>query len=353
MKYLFVDGNNLAIRNAFSNAELKNNQGIPTGVHYGVLNSLIMLKTKFPTYQFLISWDSKSRKRVEMAEAAVQKGLIKSGYKANRKKDEQPQPLLDFYAQAPYLKKGIEQTGIPQIRLEDEETDDVIASYCKLLRDNNEIICVTSDDDYMVLLHDNVKIFDGMKDKLTTKEEWEKENGIKVEQYIHCGALSGDDSDNIHGVPGIGEKTALKIIQEYGSWEKAVEAYKKMLQPYREQYPDLSVPGLTFELEFTRLKDLKTKTGKDKYPEITIGMPFTGVALAIEDDKIKDKIPKTTISAVMFEERIRLAYSLKKMDDSIPNLPEIKQGQLNKEKLLEYFNYYDIESLKDAIDMFQ
>ena len=116
MKYLLIDGNNLAIRSAFANEELSAQSGIPTGVHYGMFQSLIYLREKFPEHKMLVVWDGKSKRRMDESTEAVENGLIKSVYKANRKKDEPPQPLLDFYEQAPFLKRGIEQTGIPQIR---------------------------------------------------------------------------------------------------------------------------------------------------------------------------------------------------------------------------------------------
>jgi len=100
------------------------------------------------------------------------------------------------------------------------------------------------------------------------------------------------------------------------------------------------------------LKEIKTEKENSKYPEITIRMPFTGVALAIEEKKIKDKIPKSTIMAVMFEDRIRLAYSLKKMDSNISPLPPIVSGTVNKGKLNEYCDYYEMPTLKLSLDAF-
>jgi len=344
MKYLLIDGNNLAIRAAFANDGLTNSDGVPTGVHYGVFQSLLSLKQQFKEYQMLVVWDGKSKRRIEEAKAGVKRGLIRSGYKENRKKDDQPQALLNFYAQAPYLQKGIGQTGIPQIRLSDYETDDVIASYCKTLRDDNKIVVVTSDKDYYQLLHDNVELWDGMKQKMTTKEEWEKEFKITPDQYLDCEALSGDAGDNIFGVPAWGDKGSLKAIQQFGSWAKVIEEYKNQYGSLRDKYPDLK----DNETEFKKLQRIVTKSGKPKYPEITIEMPFTGVTLAVEEKKVK-AITKTVLLALMFEERVRLAYSLKKMDDEIPDLPEITSYKYNEKRLQEYFDYFNIDSLKDEV----
>lgn len=350
MKYLLIDGNNLAIRSAFANAELRNADGVSTSVHYGVFQSLINLKTKYPDYQVLIVWDGKSKRRKEEAQAGIDQGLIRSGYKANRVKDEQPQPLLDFYEQAPFLKKGIEQAGIPQMRLLDFEADDLIASFCKKLRDENEIVVVTSDKDYYQILHDNVIIFDGMKLKEINRKDWEEKYGIKPPQHIDCGALGGDTGDNIFGVPGWGEKTSLKAIQKHQTWENVLKSLHVKFDSLREEYPDVTGD------EFKELESIETKSGKQKYPEIKEDFSFTGVALAFENKKWKPKADmksglKNNLLALMFEDRVKLAYSLKKMDDEIADLPEIKSTEFNEEKVVEYFNYYNIESLMDSIDL--
>ena len=347
MKYLLIDGNNLAVRCAFANEALRSTQGIPTGVHFGVFQSLIKLKQQYPDYQFLISWDGHSTRRIKESKEAVEKKLIKSGYKENRDKENLPQPLKDFHDQSLFLKKAIDQTGIPQIRYEDQETDDVINSYCSLLKKDNEIVCVTSDSDYIQLLDTNVTIYDSMKQKVTTKESWESENGIKIEQYLDMCALTGDTSDNIFGVYGVGDKTALEMIKEHGSWQKVMEAYHREIDPLRLTYPDLK------DKEFEELAkmglDPSNPKKKAKYPGITINTPFTGVAMALENKSVK-KIAKTTLMTLMFEKTVELAYSLSKMD-IIENLPEIKQGIFCKEKILEYFNYYDIQSLKSDVDI--
>lgn len=345
MKYLLIDGNNLAIRSAFANETLTNKEGVPSGVHYGVFNSLVNLKQNFSDSQFLISWDGKSKRRMVESSVGVEKGLIKSAYKANRKKDEQPKPLLDFYSQSAYLKKGIEQTGIPQIRLEDYESDDVIASYCRKLSPN-EIVVVTSDYDYLQVLTDNVSIWDGMKQKPITLSSFKEEYKISPNEYVDVGALMGDSGDNIFGIPGWGEVTALKAIQQWTSYRKVFESYHQQYDSLRVKFPDLKDPT-----EFSKLTGTKTKSGKDKYPEIRLGAPYSGLALAVEE-KRTDKIGKEILMALMFEERVKLAYSLKKMDDDIPNLPDIEQRKSNASRLLEYFRYYDISSLVESISIF-
>ena len=365
MKYLLIDGNNLAVRNAFANAELKNQNGIPTGVHYGVFQSLILLKKEFPQHQFLVVWDGKSIRRVAEAKVGVEKGIVPSGYKENRAKgDDLPQELKDFYSQADFLQRGIGQAGIPQIRLNDFEADDVIASYAKLLKANNEVTVVTSDKDYWQILDDNVVLWDGMKQIKTTKSSWEKEYGLKTVKAIDIGALTGDSGDNIFGIPGWGDKTAIKELQKHGSWEGVLKAYHDKYDKLRDQYPDIKDwqdsedSGIDFEKvkqeEFYQLRTAKCDPNKPtsrlKFPEISFDMPFTGVCYAFHKGEVK--ISKAELMALMFEERVKLAYSLKKMDDEIPDLPMIEPEPCDPYKLREYFEYYDIYTLQDDMGVF-
>lgn len=343
MKYLIIDGNNLAIRHAFANKDLESHLGIPTACHFGVFNSLIGLKNRFGDYQFLIVWDGKSKRRMQESEDAVKRGLIPSAYKANR---DYPQPILDFHKQSPYLKRGIGQTGIPQIRLADYEADDVIASYCKLLRDDHEVVVVTSDHDYYQALHENVSLWDGMKMEGTTLAQWKERTGLEPHQHIDCGALSGDTSDNIFGIPGWGEKTATKSIVQSGTWQEVIKRLSAIYCDARDDYPDV------YGDDFKELEAVKTPKGNQKYPDIKGGMPFSGVALAFEKGQWKPKSKsglKANLMALMFQERIELAYSLKSMDDDIDGLPEIVGTEPNRERILEYFDFYAIESLKDEV----
>ncbi len=360
MKYLLVDGNNLAVRAAFANDGLTNEDGVPTGVHFGVFQSLIFLKKKFIDHQFLIVWDGKSERRMRESKEGVSKKIITSAYKENRDKgDAMPQPLKDFYSQAPFLQKGIGQTGIPQIRLSNYEADDVIASYSQILKNekSNDVWVVTSDKDYWQILDDNVSLWDGMKREETTKTSWMKEYGMEPSKAIDIGALCGDDGDNIFGVPSIGIKTAVKEVQKYGSLEGILQAYHKKYDALREKYPDLHKMddvklGTDRFAEMASVKSDPLKpTSRLKFPEIYFGMPFTGFCWEFYKDEIK--IPKTELMALMFEERVRLAYSLKKMDDNIPDLPSFENSQFNRKFVEEYLEYFNIYSLYDDLELFE
>jgi len=368
-KYLLIDGNNIAARSAFSNKDLTNKDGIPTGVHYGVFNSLISLKRKFPDYNMLMAWDGKSARRMRESKEGVDKGIIPSLYKANRKKDELPKPLLDFYSQSDYLKRGIGQLGIPQIFMNDFEADDILASYCKMLKNEHEVVVVTSDKDYFALLDKNVSIWDGMKQLTTTLDDFKQIWGIEPKQWTDFGALMGDVGDNIFGVPSVGEKTAIKELIAHGSYQNVIQHYEKEYNHFRKTYPDLNINESNRE-KFEKLLNAETepkdnieskdnienkenveeKKRKKKFPGIYWNIPYSGVAYEFEFGKIK--MPKVVLMMLMFQERVKLAYSLKKIDEDISSLPAIVCQEKNRTRLLEFFEIYDIVSLITGIDEF-
>jgi DNA polymerase-1 len=346
-KYLLIDGNNLAVRASFANQGLSTSDGIPTGVHFGFMQSLVKLKGLFHDCKFLIAWDGKSARRMKETTDAVARGIIPSAYKENRKKDEIPKPLADFYAQSDYLKRGIDSLGIPQIRIREYEADDIIASYCNKLKSNAKVICVTSDKDYYQLLERNVAVWDGMKNEMMDQDVFKKTFGIDPIRHVDVGAMMGDDGDNIFGIPSWGEKTALEEIAKYGSYENLYAEYKK-------KFKDILDKALTLDFsqdDFEMLKKVKSeKTKRPVYPEIYMSSPYIKLLKLFHNNDAK--MSKKHMLALLFEERVALAYSLKKMDSDIEDLPDIEPFSVNKEKLMDYLNYYEMHSLVDEMNCF-
>lgn len=350
MKYLLIDSNNLACRNSFANDGMLTSRGEVSGVHYGIFQSLIGLKFTYPDYQFLMAWDGKSKRRMDESKNAVEKNIIPSVYKANRKKEEMPIPLKNFYENADIIKRGIGVTTIPQIRLPDFEADDVIYSYCHFLKnEGHEVICITSDKDYYALLDDNVSVYDGMKKMLTTKDSFVADFGIQPHQWTDVGALMGDEGDNIFGVPGVGDKTAAKEIKKYGSYQKTLEDYESKYGHLKEKYvelPDNEEGRKIFDELSKKYSNPDAAKPRLKYPQIYWGMPYSGVIKAFDDGLVD--IPKNVLLCLAFQNRIKLAYSLKKMD-IIEDLPVIEPNKADVSKLKEFFEYFEFKSLMDNI----
>jgi 5'-3' exonuclease len=209
-----------------------------------------------------------------------------------------------------------------------------------------------------------------MKGEYVTEDTFTKQYKMSPKQHIDVGALMGDKSDNIFGIPGWGEVTALKAIQEHGSWENVISHLEEKHKDLIQKHPPLTTDDSSLYnklnpvyqgsaqyddpqncyVGWQELAQKKTPTGKLVYPDIYWGMPHSGLLSWFDEKKIK--IPKKDLMALMFKDRVKLAYSLKKMDIDIEGLPEIRQGEeKDREKLLEYFNYYDIVALVDRIDV--
>jgi 5'-3' exonuclease len=173
---------------------------------------------------------------------------------------------------------------------------------------------------------------------MITKKDFENEYKIIPEQWIDVGTLMGDNGDNIFGIPSWGEKTALEEIQEK-------DTYENVLGNYVAKYGELEkeFKNIESESDLAQLIAVETKSKKKKYSDLYLGMPFGGVALAIEQKKIKP-IPQKALSLLMYQERLDLAHDLKKSHDEIENLPTYPIGEqsINIDGLREYFNKYSI-----------
>ena len=187
---------------------LSTKDGTPTGGVFGFASmALEVIKRLDPDY-VCVAWDKPKtniRKRLD----------IYPKYKANRK----PAPP-DFYAQIPYLHELLEAFSWPLYELDDYEADDIMGTLAvKASKEGLETVLVTSDMDILQLVNGNVKVY-ALKKGLSNIEEYQPESfaekyGINVDQFLDLKSIMGDSSDNIPGAPGIGEKGAVKLLNEY------------------------------------------------------------------------------------------------------------------------------------------
>ncbi len=182
--------------------------GTPTGGVYGFVSLAIELIKKLNPDYVAVAWDKKGtniRKRRE----------IYPQYKAGRK----PAPD-DFYAQIPILYELLEAFGWPLYELDDYEADDILGAFAlQAVEKGVETDLLTSDLDALQLVGPLVKVY-ALKNGLSNIEEFHvdsftKKYGLRVDQFLDLKALKGDSSDNLPGVPGIGEKTATQLLQDY------------------------------------------------------------------------------------------------------------------------------------------
>ena len=212
MKFLIIDGNSILNRAFYGIRVLTNSQGVPTNALTGFTNTLLMLKKDIAPDRIAISFDLK---------APTFRHKRYDGYKANRK--GMPEELA---AQLPYIKKIIEYMGITILEKEGYEADDIIGTVSAICARNNvECFISTGDRDSFQLVNDKVtvRLAKTKGDVLYTPEVIMEEYGVTPKQMIEVKALMGDTSDNIPGVPGIGEKTALALIKDFGSVDGVYE----------------------------------------------------------------------------------------------------------------------------------
>lgn len=187
---------------------LSTSDGTPTGGVYGFASIAIELIKKLEPDYVAVAWDKPKtniRKRRE----------IYPDYKAGRK----PAPP-DFYAQIPILKELLDAFGWPFYELDDYEADDILGAFAKQATEKGiETALLTSDLDALQLVGPLTKVY-AIKNGLSNIEafdipHFEQKYGIDVEQFLDLKSLKGDSSDNLPGVPGIGEKTAVSLLQEF------------------------------------------------------------------------------------------------------------------------------------------
>mgnify|MGYP000890334349 FL=1 len=208
-RLVIIDGKSVFYRGYYAMPGLSTADGTPTGGVYGFAAlSLELIKQLEPDY-VCVAWDKRGtniRRRL----------AIYPDYKAGRK----PAPP-DFYAQIPILHELLAAFGWPLYEFDDYEADDIMATLDKQAEQHGDIetYLITSDLDALQILDQNTYLY-ALKKGLTNIDKFdipafEKRYGIRIGQFLDLKSLKGDSSDNIPGVPGVGEKTAVKLLQQF------------------------------------------------------------------------------------------------------------------------------------------
>lgn len=214
-KLILMDGNSIAFRAFYGLPLLTNKSGLHTNAVFGYARLLEkVIKEENPDY-FLVAFDAgKSTFRHKQYEE----------YKGGRQKT--PPELGEQFAP---IRNLIDAYGIKRFEHEDYEADDIIGSWTKLADEAGfETIVITGDKDLTQLASDHTKVYITKKgvtdiEVYTPEHVAEVYDGLKPKQIIDLKGLMGDKSDNIPGVPGVGEKTAVKLLKEHGSVENVIE----------------------------------------------------------------------------------------------------------------------------------
>lgn len=216
-RLVIIDGKSVFYRGYYAMPGLSTADGTPTGGVYGFAAlSLELIKQLEPDY-VCVAWDKRGtniRRRL----------AIYPDYKAGRK----PAPP-DFYAQIPILHELLAAFGWPLYEFDDYEADDIMATIDKKAEQHGgiETYLITSDLDALQILDQNTYLY-ALKKGLTNIDKFdipafEERYGIRIGQFLDLKSLKGDSSDNIPGVPGVGEKTAVKLLQQFETLDGVYE----------------------------------------------------------------------------------------------------------------------------------
>ncbi|MBQ3234841.1 MAG: DNA polymerase I [Clostridia bacterium] len=204
-KLVLIDGNSLINRAFYAIGPLTDKNGQPTNAVYGFTNMLVKVITEIKPKYMLVAFD---------VHAKTFRHNMYTEYKGTRK----PMPE-DLRPQIPLLKKLLQTMGVATFELAGFEADDIIGTLAK--RYKGETIILTGDKDSFQLVDDTTSVYftkRGISDTdVLNAENFKEKTGIEPCQVIELKALMGDSSDNIPGVAGIGEKTALSLVQNYSS----------------------------------------------------------------------------------------------------------------------------------------
>ncbi len=213
-----IDGSAYIYRAFFALPPLTNSKGLQTNAVYGFTTMLLKIIREHRPDAIAVVFDEKgpTQRHEEFKE-----------YKAQRP------PMPDaMSAQVPYIHRVVEALAIPAIRLPGHEADDIIGTLAhKAAMSGYDVVIVTSDKDMYQLLAEQVRIYDPVKDKWIGEAECRERFGVEPARVVEIMGLMGDAIDNIPGVKGIGEKTATKLITQFGTIEELLRRIDEVAPP--------------------------------------------------------------------------------------------------------------------------
>lgn len=210
-----IDGSAYIYRAFFALPALNNSRGLQTNAVYGFMTTLLKILRERKPDGIVVAFDERgpTLRHQEFKE-----------YKAQRP------PMPDgMSAQIPYIHRIVEALNIPAVKQAGYEADDLIGTLAqKAERAGDDVVIVTGDKDMLQLVTSHVRIYDPVKDKWSGEPECVAKFGVEPARVIEIMGLMGDASDNIPGVKGIGEKTAIKLIAQFGTIDELLRRVEEV-----------------------------------------------------------------------------------------------------------------------------
>ena len=217
-----IDGSGFIFRAFHALPPLTRSDGTPTNAVLGFCNMIYKLARDRERDGFAVLFDT--------ARTTFRNEIYKA-YKANR-----PPPPEALIPQFPLIREATRAFGLPAIELPGFEADDLIATYARLALDAGaDVTIVSSDKDLMQLVGDGVTMLDPIRMREIGPDQVREKFGVGPDKVIDVQALAGDPTDNVPGVPGIGVKTAARLIADYGGLDALLARAGEIKQPKRRQ----------------------------------------------------------------------------------------------------------------------
>ncbi|MBR2767002.1 hypothetical protein IKF20_01180 [Candidatus Saccharibacteria bacterium] len=305
-RLVIIDGKSVFYRGYYAMGALSLSDGTPTGGVYGFAAIAMEIVERLNPTKVVVAWDSR--------DSAARRREIFADYKAGRVK-----PGEDFYAQIPLLEKLINDLGWTFIEVSKYEADDIIGTLSRQADEEMnkngecewETYIISSDLDMLQIVDENTHMWRIMKGFSNIQQidvkEIEEKYGIKKSQFLDLKALKGDASDNIPGVPGVGEKTAAKLLNEYDSLDGIYEhideikgsVQKKLIEGKKSAYMSQKLAKIMFDapVSLTQVPEFefapeRVRFGLEKLEFYSLIRKFN---LEKNDNKGKEEIKKYNI----------------------------------------------------------
>jgi DNA polymerase-1 len=296
-----IDGSAFIYRAFHAVAPLTNSDGFQTNAVFGFVSMLNrLLKDKEPSH-IAVAFDSRGK---------VFRHQMYPQYKANR-----PPMPEELAAQVPYIKKAVAALGLQRFEEDGIEADDIIAAAARgLSGDGHQVVIVSGDKDLLQLIDDRVIMWDPMNDRVMDPDQVRKKYQVGPDRLLDCFALIGDSTDNIPGVPGVGPKTAAKLIIEFGSLENLyenVESLKKskmkerLIENREAAFLSRDLIRLKTDIDIPLTPDgyVRSDPDEDRLRKIYTELNFT--SLLKELDSGAKRIPAEQFSTITATEELR------------------------------------------------
>jgi DNA polymerase-1 len=330
-RLLLVDGHSVIYRSffAFVRSPLRNSKGFNTSAVYGFAQMLQKLLAELKPDFCAVVYDAP--------------GKTFRHEKFDQYKIQRPPAPEELPPQIPVIKGLVKAWGISGLEVPGVEADDVLGTLArKHAAAGLEVTIVTSDKDILQLVGDHVSAYDPWKEKRYRADEVKEKLGVGPEQVPELLALSGDSSDNIPGVPGIGPKRALEVLGRWGTLDAAIE-HDDRVKPHAEiarLSRDLATirtdVGVDAELEQLRVRDMDSERLRAifremSFKELTDSLPpEPGESVAVADFAGLDAVRRAGRFALQFQPDAGLWLSI---DSAHTTLLPLSQAQAIKELL--------------------